>query len=116
MFRANDHAVAQGSGIVTPVTTSTPPTTFPPVVYVPCDQPSAEDGELTVDLRRTADGRTAILVYSALDRLVRCCGNQQPWIVMPTAHLDIVDEHAPYDIILLDVEIPSELRRGAGER
>lgn len=88
---------------------------FPPVVYVPCAQPSEEGGELTVDLRRTRDGRTALLVYSALDRLVRCCGNLQPWVVMPTARLETVNEHAGFDLILLDVKIPSELRRGAGE-
>ena len=48
--------------------------TFPPVVYVPCEQaPANEEQEFVVDLRQTADGRMALLVYSALDRLVNCC-------------------------------------------
>lgn len=44
--------------------------TFPPVVYVPCSPLSTGDEELSVDLRQTRDGKLALLVYSALDRLV----------------------------------------------
>ncbi|MET9227225.1 SAV_915 family protein [Lentzea sp. NPDC003310] len=85
----------------------------PPVVYVPCDFPASPDGELAVDLRPTRDGQVALIVYTALDRLVSCCGPHQPWVVMPTADLDKVGEVAPYDLILLDIEIPGELRREA---
>ncbi|WP_324195087.1 SAV_915 family protein [Nocardia farcinica] len=35
-------------------------------------------------LRRTRDGRIACLAYSALDRLLNCCGNNQPWMWTPT--------------------------------
>ena len=86
-------------------------TTFPPVVYVPCEAPSSGGTDITLELRRMADGRTALLTYSALDRLVSCCGPNQPWIVLPTASLDQVG--ATFDVILLDVAIPEELRRGA---
>ncbi len=81
------------------------------MVYVPCEGPPAEDGNATVDLRQTRDGQLALLVYSALDRLVACCGDQQPWVVMPTSQLDTVGQHISFDMILLDVEIPSEFRR-----
>ncbi len=87
---------------------------FPPVVYVPCERPPAPDGELTVDLRRTRDGQLALLVYSALDRLVSCCGPQQPWVVMPTASLEQVNERARFDMILLDMDIPEEHQRREG--
>lgn len=83
---------------------------FPPVVYVPCVQ--SEDGkEAAPDLRQMRDGRHALIVYSALDRLVRCAGQQQPWVVVPAAKLDELDQQTPFDVILLDVLIPPEHRR-----
>ncbi|MGH3901174.1 MAG: SAV_915 family protein [Pseudonocardiaceae bacterium] len=85
--------------------------TFPPVVYVPCSPLNPEDEELSVDLRRTRDGKLALLVYSALDRLVTCCGEQQPWVVLPTANLEKIRENTDFELILLDIEIPHELRR-----
>lgn len=78
---------------------------------MPCERPPRDDGELSVDLRRTREGETALLVYSALDRLVACCGNEQAWVVLPTANLEQVRRHAPFDMILLDLEIPQEQRR-----
>jgi len=59
--------------------TSSDQKTFPPVGYVPCEQSGSGDEDLRIDLRRTGDGRSALLVYSALDRLVSCCGEYQPW-------------------------------------
>jgi hypothetical protein len=87
---------------------------FPPVVYVPCESTSPVDGEISLDLRRMADGRTALLTYSALDRLVACCGPHQPWILLPAARLDEVDRRVHFDVILLDVAIPEDLWRTAG--
>ncbi|SFT96763.1 SseB protein N-terminal domain-containing protein [Actinopolyspora lacussalsi subsp. righensis] len=84
---------------------------FPPVVYVPCEAASPNNGELSVDLRRTRDGRTALLVYSSNERLVRCCGEQQPWVAVHTEKLDELDRSIHFDLILLDVEIPQEFRR-----
>jgi hypothetical protein len=81
------------------------------MVYVPCE---AVDGdEMTISVREARDGQLALLVYTALDRLVDCCGPHQPWVLMPTANLDRVDEHVPFDMILFDVEIPEDLRRKA---
>lgn len=95
--------------------TSSDQKTFPPVVYVPCEQSGGGEEDLRIDLRRTGDGRSALLVYSALDRLVNSCGEYQPWVVMPTAKLGTVAEHARFDMILLDLEIPEQLRRRGGE-
>jgi hypothetical protein len=61
-----------------------------------------------------SDGRLALVAYTALDRLVDGCGRDQPWVVIPAAKLDEIDQHQPYDLILLDVEIPEEQRRKAG--
>ncbi|SDP56248.1 hypothetical protein SAMN04487905_105221 [Actinopolyspora xinjiangensis] len=84
---------------------------FPPVVYVPCEAASPNNGELSVDLRRTRDGRTALLVYSSNERLVRCCGEQQPWVAVHTEKLDELDRRIHFDLILLDVDIPRQFRR-----
>jgi hypothetical protein len=88
---------------------------FPPVVYVPCSSLRKGVDNLSVDLRPTRDGRLALLVYSALDRLVACCGDKQAWVVMPTANLEKIREGTNFELILLDVEIPEDLRRHGGE-
>jgi hypothetical protein len=73
------------------------------------------DETLSVDLRPTRDGRLALLVYSALDRLVDCCGDEQPWVVMPTANLEKVRVETDFELILLDVVIPDEFRRRSAQ-
>jgi hypothetical protein len=89
---------------------------FPPVVYVPCAPVDVASGELTVDLRQTRDGRLALLVYSALDRLVACCGEDQPWTVLPSQNLEQIRLETGFELVFLDLEIPEEFRRAAGER
>lgn len=85
---------------------------FPPFVYLPCSEHTASPENAVLELRRTKDGRAALLVYSALDRLKYCCGDQQPWIVMPTATLNELHKSQPFDLLLLDVVIPEEIRTG----
>jgi hypothetical protein len=87
-----------------------PAQVFPPVVYVPC-APTQSDEELTIDLRQTRDGRLALLVYSAMDRLISHCGAAQPWTVMLTKDLEQARLATGFSLILLDIDIPEELRR-----
>jgi hypothetical protein len=89
------------------------PPGFPPMVYIPCGQYQTQDAGSTaaVELRRTEDGKLALLAYSALDRLVRCCGDRQPWALVNTEELTAIFERQPYEAILLDTELPAELRR-----
>jgi hypothetical protein len=88
---------------------------FPPLVYVPCAPERPGDTELSVDLRMTRDGRMAMLVYSALDRLVDKAGPSQPWTVMLTRDLEDVRLRTGFDLVCLDMDIPEEFRRtGAG--
>jgi hypothetical protein len=61
-----------------------------------------------------SDRRVALLAYSALDRLHTCCGAQQPWIVLPTAILDKLQQDNPFELLLLDVMIPEDERHGGG--
>jgi hypothetical protein len=86
---------------------------FPPVVYVPCS-PDQSPEELTVDLRRTKDGRLALLVYSAMDRLIAHCGSAQPWTVILARDLEQVRLAMGVELILLDLDIPAQLRRTVG--
>ncbi|WP_232376460.1 SAV_915 family protein [Amycolatopsis aidingensis] len=102
----NDTAVDQDN--VKPI-----PPEFPPVVYLPCAAHASDPSEAVVELRRTRDGRMALMAYSALDRLKYCCGDQQPWMVVPTAQLDNIQQVQPFELVLLDVIIPPEHRHGA---
>ena len=87
---------------------------FPPIVYVPCaprqssERQSSE--EMTIELRQTRDGRFALLVYSAMDRLTTHCGPAQPWTVMATKDLEQVRMATGFEIVLLDLHIPEKLR------
>ena len=90
--------------------TVNPARVFPPIVYVPC-APTQTSEELAVDLRRTRDGRLALLVYSAMDRLISHCGAAQPWTVMATQDLDRLRLQTGFELIFLDLDIPSDQRR-----
>ena len=87
------------------------PRDFPPVVYLPCMETVVDPEDARVDMRETRDGRTALLAYSALDRLRHCCGDNQAWILMPTAGLSQLQAARPFQLLMLDVEIPAEKRR-----
>ncbi|MBO1753160.1 hypothetical protein J4G33_15220 [Actinotalea sp. BY-33] len=84
--------------------------TVPPVLYLPSDGTTTASGEAQVVLRTTRDGRTALLAYTALDRLVTCCGPAQPWLLVPTEQLSAINSTQPYDVVYLDLDIPEEHR------
>ncbi len=86
---------------------------LPPIVYVPCAEPVTPDRELVLDARTTKDGRTALLAYTALDRLVSCCGEEQPWVPLQSHELEAYREAPGFDLLLLDVEIPTQFRRSS---
>ncbi|GAA5117926.1 SAV_915 family protein [Haloechinothrix salitolerans] len=95
-------------------TAGTPVREFPPFVYLPCSEHVSNPEDAVLELRQTRDGRTALLVYSALDRLKTCCGDQQPWMIMPTELLNKLYQTQPFDLLLLDVIVPEEFRSGGG--
>ncbi|WP_460934466.1 SseB family protein [Phycicoccus ginsengisoli] len=93
-----------------------PSPAYPPVVYLPCADADATDGPAAaprVEYRRTRDGRTAVVAYSALDRLLDGCGAQQPWTLMTLEQLDELQRREPFDLLLLDLAMPADQRRGA---
>jgi hypothetical protein len=86
------------------------PAIIPPMLYLPVMN-HPEGGQYAV-VRDLADGRTALLVYTALDRLADKCGMKQPWILMSTSDLGLIAETQPYDTVVVDVDIPQSLRQG----
>lgn len=87
------------------------PANYPPMLYIPCVREVADPADIEVVYRTTRDGRTALLVYSALDRLHRCAGDAQPWFTLPTVELQKIYEVRPFDLVLLDLVIPAEHRQ-----
>ena len=88
------------------------PKGYPPILYIPAVREVTDPADLEVQYRRTKDGRMALLAYSALDRLMRCCGDEQPWFTLPTADLQRIWDASPFDLVLLDLPIPAEQRQG----
>lgn len=89
------------------------PDDYPPVVYVLCRAAVRDPDRAELELHATRDGRTALLAYSALDRLHASCGRGYPWVLVRTAGLAEVHRRHPFDLVLLDVVMPHHLRRAA---
>lgn len=88
-------------------------TELPPVLYVPLAYETVDPAEAQLEYRLTKDGRKALLAYSALDRLHRGMGVEQPWAAVPTVQLERFREVDHFDTVVLDIVMPARLRRGA---
>ncbi len=89
------------------------------LVYVPCERVLRGDTEVTVELRRLQDGRTAVVAYTSLEALVENCGDLQPWASLPSDKVQEVQEHSGAEVVLWDVALPADQRNdseGAAER
>lgn len=80
---------------------------MPPVVYVPCIP--GDDGISHLSYRNLDDGRVALLVYTALDRLIDLAGDVH-WALLDWDALQQAQDLQHYDIILQDVRIPEDRR------
>lgn len=109
--QANGDTQGKPHGLASGAAGAPIPHNFPPVVYLPCIETVADATQARVAMRTTKDGRVALLAYSALDRLQSCCGPNQPWIVMPTAALDGLQQAQPFQLLLLDLVIPEDKRQ-----
>lgn len=82
-------------------------------VYV-ASQPTRLGGrEATLELRETAAGQCAVMVYSSLETLVAGAGERQPWIAVPAERVPDLVALSGADVALLDIVIPPSLRHGA---
>jgi hypothetical protein len=80
------------------------------MLYLPVRQ--TDDRGPVAEIRKLADGRSTLLAYTALDRLADGCGVSQPWVVIPIEQLEEIKAAQPFDVVSLDVEVPTAYRRG----
>jgi hypothetical protein len=86
---------------------------LPPVVYAPTL--SEDDGTVRVQMHRLRDDRTALFVYSAIDRLEAQYGEGHPWVLLTRADLQRAYDAAPFDLLLLDQQLrPAEAESAHG--
>ena len=83
---------------------------LPATLYLPTGAHSDGNTAASIELRRTEDGQTALVAFSALDRLIDCCGDHHPWVLVSTKQLPKIHAARPYDVILLDSPLPRGLR------
>ncbi|MFG6402282.1 SAV_915 family protein [Microbacterium sp. P04] len=90
----------------------TPPVTpvVPPVLYLPLSAQSTAEAQ-SVEIRELRDGRKALLAYTALDRLLALAGDRQPWTLLRTEDLQRIKEVQAYDVVIFDLEVPTQYRR-----
>lgn len=97
----SQHLARDGSGKVV----------APPVVYLPVD--TDEQGQVSdFKMIKLADGRVALLGYTALDRFIDAWGENQPWLLFDSHRLSEIHDVKPFDLKLLDVAVPEEFRPG----
>lgn len=81
----------------------------PPVLYFPVVGSQEEQNQAFV-VRRLSNGRDGLLAYTALDRLVRSCGDEQPWVLLPIEQLARIGEAQPFDVVAFDLDVPETQR------
>ncbi|QIM19411.1 hypothetical protein G7066_14005 [Leucobacter coleopterorum] len=77
------------------------------MLYLPVRE--LPEGGLIAEVHQTTDERGALLVFTALDRLLDACGKNQPWKLIETVALDSIQETQPFDIVAFDPELPRNL-------
>ncbi len=86
-------------------------TIVPPVLYLPVIDMPDDQGRMFA-VRPLTNGRTGLLAYTALDRLAACCGEQQPWVMLPTPELGRVKQAQAFDVVAFDLPVPTSQRSG----
>lgn len=84
-----------------------PPVVVPPVLYVPVRE--HPEGGNYPEVKALRDGRTALLAYTALDRLADGCGASQPWVLLHTSTLGEIKQQHPFDVVAFDQTMPPHL-------
>ncbi|HEX5402339.1 MAG TPA: SAV_915 family protein [Pseudonocardiaceae bacterium] len=79
---------------------------LPVEVYVPV-LGVADGGEALVELREMIDRRTALLVYSTMDRLLAGWGEHQSAMRVPARNLPALRRRLRFHALLLDVDPPA---------
>lgn len=80
------------------MTAETP--TLPPVVYAPTL--TGDDGNTRLRMHTLTDDKTALFVYSALDRFAAVYGPDASWVLLTVQDLQTAHDAVPYDVLFLD--------------
>lgn len=83
---------------------------IPPVLYLPVRE-HPELGHVA-EIRPLADGRTALISFTALDRLVDACGPEQPWRLVHLSELEEIKAQQPFEVVAFDPPVPPSAREG----
>lgn len=86
---------------------STQPPIVPPVLYLPVR--AHPQGGNYPEVRPLKDGRTALITYTALDRLADALGENQPWVLLHTSQLGDIKAQHHFDVVAFDPWLPDEL-------
>lgn len=75
-------------------------------VFVPAASEPDEDGHAEIQLRRTDAGELALPVFTSVQTLVACCGEDQAWVSFYAESLPDLLSATGADGIAEDVELP----------
>ncbi|MGW0890461.1 SAV_915 family protein [Saccharopolyspora sp. NPDC002578] len=74
-------------------------------VFVPTGSEPDEDGHAEIQLRRTDEDELALPVFTSVEMLVTCCGEDQPWVAFSAESLPDLLAATGADGIAQDVEL-----------
>lgn len=89
-----------------------PPIRMPEQVYVPVAEADLGADETLLELRQSADGEVIAVVYSSLESMIHCCGDYQPWLLLPAQRMVELQQHFGVDRIVLDLSLAERQRHG----
>lgn len=93
-----------------------PPVRLPEQVYVPVVTADPHADETRFELRQAGDGEVLAPAYSSLDTIIDCCGDYQPWVLLPAHRLLELQRELGVDRIVLDLSLPPAERHGPAGR
>lgn len=76
----------------------------PPTVLLPSERVQEGDAEARIVLRQVGD-ELVVTAYSSLSTLVRCCGEEQPWVAMPAGDVELLKQSVGAIVVLLDLPV-----------
>lgn len=74
-------------------------------VFVPAASEPDEDGHAEIQLRRTDAGELALPVFTSVQTLVTCCGEDQAWVAFYAESLPDLLSATGADAIAQDVDL-----------
>ena len=81
--------------------------TLPETVWVPSARVQPGDEDVQLVLRQVAPDLVVLPAYSSLEELVRCCGDDQPWVALPGKVADAVTTQVGAQAVVLDAVFES---------